>query len=86
MKIIIDFGLNFLNAFEFCIFLAVVLSWFPEARRNKISIFVMQIAGPVLRVARKFTPRFGMIDFSPLIVILLIQILRRALLSILVSI
>lgn len=70
-----------LNIFELILLARVLLSWFPNIdRSNPIIQFIYDITEPVLRPIRDFLPPMGGIDFSPLIVILLIQVLTRFLL------
>lgn len=70
-----------LNIFELILLARVLLSWFPNIdRSNPVIQFIYDITEPVLRPIRDFLPPMGGIDFSPLIVILLIQVLTRFLL------
>lgn len=70
-----------LNIFELILLARVLLSWFPNIdRSNPIIQFIYDITEPVLRPIRDLLPPTGGIDFSPLIVILLIQVLTRFLL------
>jgi YggT family protein len=59
-----------------------LLSWFPNvSRANPIVDFVFSITEPVLAPIRSVMPRGMMIDFSPMIAIILIQAIARVLLS-----
>ncbi|MBZ0285886.1 MAG: YggT family protein [Anaerolineae bacterium] len=58
----------------------VVLSWFPNVdRSNPIIQLLYDITEPVLRPIREMLPQSSMIDFSPLVVFLIIQLLMRLL-------
>lgn len=67
------------------IFVRVILSWFPLSRggvaeqvNNKLLLITEPLLGPIRRVM----PRMGMLDLSPLIALLFIQIVvMRLLLS-----
>ena len=59
-----------------------LLSWFPNLdRRNPAVDFLFTITEPVLAPIRSVMPRGMMIDFSPMIAIVLIQAISRVLLS-----
>ena len=64
------------------IIVRALLSWFPNLdRRNPLVDFVFTITEPVLAPIRSVMPRGMMIDFSPMIAIVLIQVVSRVLLS-----
>ena len=64
------------------IIVRALLSWFPNIdRRNPLVDFVFTITEPVLAPIRSVMPRGMMIDFSPMIAIVLIQAIARVLLS-----
>jgi YggT family protein len=72
--IIISYLLTF---FELILLARVLLSWLPNLdRRNPIIQFIYDITEPILAPIRNALPQTAMIDFSPLIVILIIQVLR----------
>jgi YggT family protein len=56
-----------------------VLSWFGERGRNPIGIFLGELVEPLLRPARRLLPPTSGFDFSPLIVLLLLQAAMYAL-------
>lgn len=59
-----------------------LLSWFPNLdRRNPLVDFLFTITEPFLAPIRSVMPRGMMIDFSPMIAIVLIQAIARVLLS-----
>jgi YggT family protein len=62
--------------FELILIARVVLSWVPNAdRSNPLIRFVYDVTEPVLRPIREMMPPTGMMDLSPLIVFLIIQVL-----------
>lgn len=67
-----------LNMLQFIIFILVILSWF-RPRDNDFIIWLKKIARPVLQLARKITPKTGMIDLSPIIAFLGIDLVRAGL-------
>jgi YggT family protein len=63
---------------ELVIFARVILSFVDPAGRSPVARFIISTTEPILAPVRKLLPRTGMIDFSPLIVCLLIGALLRA--------
>ena len=61
-----------LTLFVLAIFLRSILTWFPISRNNPIQLFVFQVTEPILSPLRKYLPRFGYFDLSPMIAIILI--------------
>ena len=60
----------------------IILSWIPHVdRSNQIIHFLYQITDPVLAPVRRAIPPLGMIDISPIIVFIGLQILQRILLN-----
>jgi YggT family protein len=69
-----------LQIFEFILIARMLLSWFPNIDySNPIIQFIFDITEPVLRPIRDLLPPTSGIDFSPLIVILIIQVFMRLL-------
>jgi YggT family protein len=59
------------------IFIRVLLSWFPIDPRNSLVMLLYDITEPILEPLRRVIPRLGMFDLSPLVALLLIQLLGR---------
>jgi len=67
-----------LQLFELVLLARVLLSWFPDIdRSHPIIRLLYDITEPVLRPVREMLPQSSMIDFSPLVVFLVIQVLLR---------
>lgn len=60
------------------IFARVILSWIDPTGRGRLSAFIIQTSEPILAPVRRILPRTGMFDFSPLIVLLVLGALMRA--------
>lgn len=71
-----------LQMFGYLIVARALSSWFPDARRHLIVQLLYQVTDPVMIPASRLIPRIGMIDISPMIVILVLftvsDALRRA--------
>lgn len=80
MNLIIQLIVFVLWIFELALLARVLLSWFPNIdRSNPIIQLIYDITEPVLRPVRDLLPQTGMIDLSPLIVFLVIQVVMRLL-------
>jgi YggT family protein len=55
----------------------VVASWLPRLRHQPAVRWVGQLCEPVLRPIRRVLPTAGGLDFSPLLVLLALEILAR---------
>jgi YggT family protein len=77
------FLLNFVRfllvAFEIAIIGRVLLSYVEPRGRSSIGQFVVMITEPVLGPVRRLLPSGGMLDFSPLLVLLVIGAVLRSL-------
>lgn len=56
----------------------VLLSWFPDARRHPLAQILYQITDPIMLPLQRMGLRAGMFDFSPIIAILVLQLLSAA--------
>ena len=52
-----------------------LLSWFPTSRDNPLGRIVYQLTEPLIEPVRKVMPRTGMIDFSAMIVIVVLYVM-----------
>ena len=59
------------------IFIRVLLSWFPIDPRNPLVTVLYDVTEPILEPLRRVVPRLGMIDISPMIAIILIQVIGQ---------
>lgn len=62
-----------------------LISWFPISPHHPIVIFLNQITEPFLAPLRRLLPMAGGLDLSPLVALILLQVLERILISILVG-
>ena len=66
--------------YMFVMIARAVFSWLPpRARANEVYRFLYRITEPVLRPVRQVLPAMGGVDFSPLLVMILLAVLARAL-------
>ncbi len=57
------------------IIIQVILSWVAQGAYNPIIAVVYALTDPVLRPARRLLPPLGGLDFSPLVVIIVLQLI-----------
>ena len=73
---------NFLRFLVFGLWLLilarVILSWVDPGGRSRFAAFIIGTTEPLLAPVRKVLPRTGMFDLSPLIVLLILGALMRA--------
>ena len=55
-----------------------LMSWFPISPRNAFVRFLFDVTEPLLAPVRRVLPRTGMIDFSAMLVIVLLYVMIYA--------
>jgi len=65
------------------IFVRVILSWIRPVQVNagKFSMFIIEITEPILQFFRKILPKTGMLDLSPIVAFLAIELIRTLILN-----
>ena len=80
-----------LQLYEFLILIRVLLTWistdpYSPVIRHPVVQILFQITEPVLQPLRRVIPPIGgTLDISPVIALILLEILRRVLISLLVN-
>ncbi len=70
------------QALLFAILGRVLISWIDPMGNMRISQILREITEPILGPIRSILPNLGMIDLSPLVAILLIQLLHNLILRV----
>jgi YggT family protein len=66
---------NFLNIYLLLIFVRILVTWFPTVNwMNQVASFLSPITDPYLNIFRSFIPPLGGLDISPILAILVLQI------------
>ncbi len=52
-----------------------LMSWFPNALHSPVGRFIFQATEPVLSPLRRIIPSIGMIDITPMVAVIVLQIL-----------
>ena len=80
MGSIISLLASLVSLYSFIIFVRVLLTWIPGLDPyNPIVQFLHQITDPVMEPARRIIPPVGMIDISPIVVMVVMSILAQIL-------
>lgn len=66
-----------LHLYSFCIFVQALLSWLGPGTHSPASSLLWSITEPILRPVRQYLPPMGGLDFSPLLVLLVLMVLAR---------
>lgn len=68
-----------LTALQFAIIARSLFSWVDPTGRTPVGAFLVRITEPVIAPIRRVMPATGFMDFSPLVALLLIVIIRSVL-------
>ena len=89
---LIGFLINFIDIFRnlvvFAIIGRVLVSWFSMGNpgvRGRISQILYEVTDPLINLVKKIPHKVGMIDFSPLIALLAVDLLSELLIIFLVN-
>jgi YggT family protein len=78
----VAFLLNFVQFLLIALWLLVLgrmlMSWVDPAGRNQVSAFLVQTTEPILAPVRRLLPSTGMVDWSGLVVLIVLGFLWRA--------
>ena len=70
---------------ETAIFIRVILSWFRLDPHHPFVQFIHQITEPIIGPLRRIIPSIGMIDITPVVALIILQIVQEILLSLIRS-
>ena len=68
-----------LQVMTFAIFARMLLSWFPQNPNNGLVVALFRVTEPILEPFRRIIPRFGMFDLSPMVAIIVLQVVAGVL-------
>lgn len=70
-----------IDLFTLLVFVAVITSWIRLSEDNPIRKLLRIAVEPVLEPVRRLLPSFGGLDFTPMLVIFVLQGAKRSLLG-----
>lgn len=68
--------INIIDLYSLIVFVAVILSWIQLPHDNPIARFVDSVTEPLLGPIRRALPTMSGLDFSPMILLVGLQILK----------
>lgn len=74
-----------LSLYGLIILARALISWAPLDPWHPVVRFLRQATDPVIEPIRRFLPLVGPFDFSPFVALLLVELVRRLLVSVLTS-
>ncbi len=76
-----------IRAYIVLCFVAIIMTWIPLERGRRYPRFITELTQPVFEFVRQQLPflRAGMIDFSPMVVFMGLELLHTVLLNIAIS-
>lgn len=75
----------FFNLLTLAIIARVFLSWFNFNPYHPIMSFLIRVTEPVLAPLRRVIPPIGMLDITPVVAIILLQMVKEIVLAVIVS-
>jgi YggT family protein len=70
-----------INIYSWALIIYILLSWFPNARESGFGQLLARICEPYLEQFRRFIPPLGMIDISPIVAIIVLNLAQTGLRS-----
>jgi len=75
----VDFLFDFIRilcrVLTFAIIFRAILSWFSPRPTNILVVILYRVTEPILAPLRRIIPRAGTLDFTPLVAIILLQLI-----------
>ena len=81
MDLIFGIAGSLIELYSWALIIYILMSWFPGARESSIGSFIARICEPFLDPFRKIIPPLGMIDISPLVAILVLNLAARGIIA-----
>tara|TARA_B100000809_G_scaffold264041_1_gene318799 strand:- start:28 stop:267 length:240 start_codon:yes stop_codon:yes gene_type:complete len=76
--------IQLLDIYSFLVFGTVIISWVKLPPDNPIASFLHSITEPLLSPIRQIMPEMGGLDFSPLVLLFGIRLVRGVIISALI--
>ena len=76
MDLVLTIFVYLIEFYSIALIIYILMSWFPNARGSAIGQFLTKICEPYLEQFRKFIPPLGMIDISPIVALLVLNLAK----------
>ena len=70
MVFLFNLIVNLVQIYSFICIIYILMSWFPNARESNFGMMIGRLVEPFLEPFRRIIPPLGMIDISPLVALL----------------
>ncbi|MEC2053710.1 YggT family protein [Peribacillus psychrosaccharolyticus] len=74
MLLVLSIIASVIEIYSFALIIYILMSWFPNARETAIGRFLATICEPYLAPFSKFVPSIGMLDLSPLVALIVLNL------------
>lgn len=85
MRILVTFVDIIFNLLSLAIFIRIILSWIRTNQESPIFRFFDDITQPILDLAKKITPPLGMLDLSPVVALIGLELIHKILVTLITS-
>ena len=85
MILLIDLVKLAATIFSILVFARVIISWLGRGSTHPLVLLVYRLTEPVLAPVRSILPSFGGLDFSPVLVLIGIQVLEQVLIRVIIN-
>ncbi|BCB03278.1 YggT family protein [Bacillus sp. KH172YL63] len=68
-----------IQLYSWALIIYILMSWFPSARETSIGQFLARICEPYLEPFRRIVPSIGMIDISPIVAFIVLNLAQSGL-------
>ncbi len=82
MRQLLEFLALMCNILSFAVFMRAIVSWFPISPNNSFVVVLFQITEPIMAPLRRVVPMLGSIDITPMVAIVILQIVASTLTSV----
>ncbi|WP_175988856.1 YggT family protein [Bacillus sp. Marseille-Q1617] len=79
MAFVYDVLSTLIQLYSWALIIYILMSWFPNARESSIGQFLARICEPYLEPFRRFVPPLGMIDISPIVAFIVLNLAQMGL-------
>lgn len=79
MAFVFDVLSTLIQLYSWALIIYILMSWFPNARESSIGQFLARVCEPYLEPFRRFVPPLGMIDISPIVAFIVLNLAQMGL-------
>ncbi len=76
MNLVLTLFVYLIEFYSIALIIYILMSWFPNARGSFIGQILAKICEPYLEQFRKIIPPLGMIDISPIVALLVLNLAK----------